>query len=277
MKKFLLCLMFTGGLYAQTDSLPQNQWIPIGVAGINLNQVSLSNWTQGGENAVSFTLLGNFGLDYFSDPWQFKNNLKLAYGRTKLGSDDFRTNDNELYLETILSRAIGLAVDPYVSNTIRSVIGNGYKYDDSTFQTAAFFDPGYITQSIGFTYNKLKNFSTRLGVGFQETITDKFRYYSDDPETQDEIESFKFDTGIESVTEIEQAVMENMFIKSSLRLFSRFNSMDVWDVRWDNTLTAKVNNYVNVNFNFLLIHEISQTRKTQLKEALQLGLTYNLF
>jgi len=26
-----------------------------------------------------------------------------------------------------------------------------------------------------------------------------------------------------------------------------------------------------------LIHEISQTRKTQLKEALQLGLTYTLF
>lgn len=277
MKKYLLYLVFTAGLYAQTDSLPQNQWIPIGVAGINLNQVSLSNWTQGGENAVSFTLLGNFGLNYFSDPWQFKNNLKLAYGRTKLGSDDFRTNDNELYLETILSRAIGLAVDPYVSNTIRSVIANGYKYDDSTFQTAAFFDPGYITQSIGFIYNKLKNFSTRLGIGFQETITDQFRYYSDDPETQDEIESFKFDTGIESVTEIEQAVMENMFIKSSLRLFSRFNSMDVWDVRWDNTLTAKVNNFVNVNFNFLLIHEISQTRRTQLKEALQLGLTYNLF
>jgi hypothetical protein len=71
--------------------------------------------------------------------------------------------------------------------------------------------------------------------------------------------------------------MENMFLNSSLRLFSRFKSMDVWDVRWDNTLTAKVNNYVNVNFNFLLIHEISQTRKTQLKEALQLGLTYNIF
>jgi hypothetical protein len=47
--------------------------------------------------------------------------------------------------------------------------------------------------------------------------------------------------------------------------------------RRDNTLTAKVNNYINVNFNFLLIREIGQTRKTQLKEALQLGLTYNLF
>jgi len=277
MKKFLLFFLLSAGLYAQTDSLPQNQWIPAGVAGLNLNQVSLSNWTQGGENAVSFTLLGNFGLNYFSNPWQFKNSLKIAYGRTKLGGGDFRTNDNELYLEDILSRSIGIAVDPYISNTIRTVIANGYKYDDSTFQTAAFFDPAYITQSLGFTYNKLKGFSTRLGIAFQETITDQFKYYSDDPETQDKIESFKFDTGIESVTEVAQVVMENLLINSKLRLFSRFNSLDVWDVRWDNTLTAKVNEYVNVNFNVLVIHEISQTRKTQLKEALQLGLTYTLF
>jgi len=277
MKKFLLFFILTAGLYAQTDSLPQKQWLPSGVAGLNLNQVALSNWTQGGENAISFTLLGNFALNYFSDPWQFKNSLKLAYGRTKLGSDNFRTNDDELYLENFLSRSIGWAVDPYISNAIRTVIGNGYKYEDSTFQTSAFFDPAYITQSLGFTYNKLKGFSTRLGIAFQETITDKFKYYSDDPETPDEIESFKFDTGIESVTEVEQVVMENMLLNSKLRLFSRFDSFDVWDVRWDNILTAKVNEYINVNFNVLLIHEISQTRKTQLKEALQLGLTYTLF
>jgi hypothetical protein len=277
MKKFILYCILASGLYAQSDSLPQKQWLPSGVAGLNLNQVALSNWTQGGENAISFTLLGNFGLNYFSDPWQFKNSLKVAYGRTKLGSDDFRTNDNELYLENFLSRSVGWTVDPFISNTIRTVVGNGYKYDDSTFQTAAFFDPAYITQSLGFTYNKLKNFSTRLGIAFQETVTDQFRYYSDDMETPDEIESFKFDTGIESVTEIEQVVMENMLLKSILRLFSRFDSFDVWDVRWDNIITAKVNEYVNVNFNVLVIHEISQTRKTQMKEALQLGLTFALF
>lgn len=277
MKKFLLYFILTSGLYAQTDSLPQKQWLPTGVAGLNLNQVALSNWSQGGENAISFTLLGNFGLNYFSDPWQFKNSLKVAYGRTKLGSDEFRTNDNELYLENFLSRSVGWFVDPYISNTIRTVLGNGYKYDDSTFQTAAFFDPAYITQSLGFTYNKLQGFSTRIGIAFQETITDQFKYYSDDPETQDEIESFKFDTGIESVTDFEQLVMENLLYNSKLRLFSRFDSFDVWDVRWDNILTAKVNEYINVNLNVLVIHEISQTKKTQMKEALQLGFTYSFF
>jgi hypothetical protein len=64
---------------------------------------------------------------------------------------------------------------------------------------------------------------------------------------------------------------------SFLRLFSRFNSLDVWDVRWENLITAKINDYFNVNFNMVLLHEISQTRKTQFKEALQLGFSYSLF
>jgi hypothetical protein len=50
----------------------------------------------------------------------------------------------------------------------------------------------------------------------------------------------------------------------------------VWDVRWDNTITAKVNSYVNVSLNALVIHEIAQTRRTQLKETLALGFTYRI-
>jgi hypothetical protein len=60
-------------------------------------------------------------------------------------------------------------------------------------------------------------------------------------------------------------------------LFSRFNTLDVWDVRWDNTIAAKVNNYITVNFNVVLVHEISQSRKTQFKEALNIGIVYSLF
>ncbi len=71
--------------------------------------------------------------------------------------------------------------------------------------------------------------------------------------------------------------MENIIYKSNLRLFTTLEQPDVWDVRWDNLVNAKVNKYVSVNFNFLLIHMIKQTRRTQIKESLQLGLSYNIF
>ena len=62
-------------LKAQTDSLNTGPWTPSGVAGANLSQIALNNWTQGGENALSFTIFGNFGLKYESNPWTLTNNL----------------------------------------------------------------------------------------------------------------------------------------------------------------------------------------------------------
>ncbi|MFO7524507.1 MAG: hypothetical protein R6W68_03555 [Ignavibacteriaceae bacterium] len=71
--------------------------------------------------------------------------------------------------------------------------------------------------------------------------------------------------------------MENMQYSTFLRLFSRFTSLDVCDVRWDNIITAKVNKHINVNLAVTLVHELSQSRKTQLKEVLQIGIVYTLF
>lgn len=278
-KLFILLLVLLGNCtFSMSDSLAQSNWFYSGVAGLNISQIALDNWTQGGDNALAFTLLGNFGAKYVDSPWTFNNALKLAFGRTKLGEDEFRTNDNEFYLESILSYSFGWALDPYFSNTVRTVISKGfdYKATPAPIQTSQFFDPGYITQSFGFLYNKIPNFTTRIGIGFQETVTNKFPSYSDDPKTT-KVEKFKFDTGIESVSEVLYNIEENVLYGSKLRLFSRFNEIDVWDVRWDNLVTAQISKYFNVNFNVLLIYEKKQSPKTQLKEALQLGVTYTLF
>lgn len=275
----LLMLLMTTSLFTQTDSLQKSNWSTSAVTGLNISQIALSNWTQGGENSIAWTLLGKVVALYTSEPWSVKNNLKLAFGRTKLGSADYRTNDNEIYLESVLMYDLKWELNPYFSNTVRTVIGTGYNYSSiPAIQTSKFFDPGYITQSLGFNYAVDKVFSSRIGVAIQETFADKFAtMYVDDPKTSDKIEKFKLETGIESVTEGNYPFAENMLASSKLRLFSRFNSLDVWDVRWDNTITAQINKYFNTNLNILLIYEKSQSLKTQVKQALQLGITYNLF
>jgi len=280
MKKFILTVpvlfILTTNLSAQQDTIIFYKWVPKVVTGLNLSQISLSNWTQGGEDAISWTFLGNGSLSYRTELWHFKNDLKLAYGRTKLGSANFRTTDNELYLESVISRNIGWPIDPYFSNTVRTALAAGFNYDTNPpIEIANFFDPGYLTQSLGFIYDKTPGFSTRLGFAVQEIITNEFTFYSDDTSTI-KIEKIKVETGIESVTTAEYTVMENILLKSKLRLFSRFESFDIWDVRWDNAIAAQVNEYVNVSFVFLLVYEEAQIRKTQIKEALQLGITYTI-
>ena len=281
MKYLTILLFFTFisiNSFAQIDTTLHPGWNPSGVAGLNLSQIAFSNWTQGGDNSIAWTFFSNFGFHYLAKPWQLKNDLKLAYGRTKLGNADYRTNDNELYLVSVLSYSIGWVVDPYFSNSVRTSVAPGYDYTKTPAEEiAAFFDPGYLIQSLGFSYDKNKNFNTRLGLALQEIITNKFTQYSDDPDTKNKIEKFKLETGLESLTGTKYALQDNLLLSSQLTLFTRFKALDVWDVRWDNTITAVVNNYINVNLNALLIYQKSQSPKTQFKEALQIGLKYTLF
>lgn len=280
MKLLIMLLSFLDLSFAATptDTTRTNGVYYSGVAGANASQISFTNWSQGGENSLTWSVFGDFGLKYVSDSLVVINNLKLSYGKTKTGDAAYKTNNNEIYLETVFLYRMGWQIDPYFSNTVRTVITKGYDYSKPTaIPISNFFDPGYVTQSIGFSYNKIQGFSTRLGIAGQEVFTDNYRNYSDKPETATKIEAFKFETGLESVSEGKFNLQENLLFTSKLRLFTRFEHIDVWDVRWDNTITAKITSLVNVNLNVLMIYEKAQTLKTQLKEALQLGITYTLF
>ena len=172
---------------------------------------------------------------------------------------------------------MGWDVDPFFSNSIRTPITAGYNYKVEPFQKKAdFFDPGYIIQSIGFSYDKHALFQTRLGFAVQETFTNKYRQYTDDPGTK-KVEAFKLETGFESVTSFQQTIFDNMIAKSSLRLFTRFENLDVWDVRWDSSIIAKVNDFLNVNFDYLLIYKKTQSLDIQVKQTLQVSFIYTIF
>ncbi|MHB9013863.1 MAG: DUF3078 domain-containing protein, partial [Ignavibacteriaceae bacterium] len=53
-------------LFGQKDTAKFIGWIPKAIAGLNISQLALSNWTQGGENSLTWTITGNLGYNYQS-------------------------------------------------------------------------------------------------------------------------------------------------------------------------------------------------------------------
>lgn len=248
-----------------------------GLTGLNVSQISFVNWSQGGENSLTWSVFGDFAAKFVEDSLLVYNHLNIVYGKTKTGENAFKTNNNEIFFETIFLYRMGWQIDPYLSNNVRTVITKGFDYSKNPPQQISnFFDPGYVTQSIGFSYNKLFGFSMRLGIALQEVFTNKFRNYSDKINTKTKVEAFKLETGVESVSEAKYEIMENITYSTRLRLFTRFEHIDVWDIRWDNTFKAKINSLFNVNLTTLLVYEKAQSVKTQFKEALQLGVSFNI-
>jgi hypothetical protein len=277
MKKSVAFFMFFSTLITQGQSLDtlKNNWKPSLVLSAGINQIAFSNWAQGGENSTAWSYLIDFHYDKTGNDLVFKNQIKVTYGRSKTGAGEYKTTDNDLYMEDLASYNVGWAVNPFFSNAVRTQLAPGYNYNNTpSKQIADFFDPGYVTQSIGFNYDKYPNIITRLGMGLQEVFTNNFRKYSD-PENLEK--TFKFETGIESVTDFKYKLDNNIEYTGKFRLFSQFNRLDVWDVRFDNMIIAKINKYISVNFTYLLIYEKDQTPLTQTKEGLQFGVTYAVF
>jgi hypothetical protein len=261
----------------EEEKKPVHGWTHSVVSGLTLTQVSYTNWAQGGENAFAWTatLEGKSVNDEEKTNWA--TSYKLAFGQTRLGSQGLRKTDDKIELETILTFKMGTYINPYAGATFKSQFATGYKFDDSGNKDAVsrFMDPGYVTQSAGVGYQPLPEVKTRLGAALRETFTSDFIRYADDPLTPD-IEKVRVEGGLEFVTDVEWKLEDNLLFTSKLEMFSAFKTMDEVVIRLDNSLTAKVNKYVNVILNVQLINERRINPRTQVKETMAIGLSYTI-
>jgi hypothetical protein len=207
---------------------------------------------------------------------EWVNNYRFSFGQARLGDQGIRKTDDKIDFESILTYKFGLYINPYAAATFKSQFAKGFVYPGGV-ETAVskFFDPAYLTQSVGVGYKPNAHFRTRFGVGVREIITSQFTQYADDPTTI-AIEKTKVDGGLESVTDVEFPLDDNILFTSKLEMFDAFTAMDEVIIRNDTNFLAKVSKYITVNLNFQIINEKRVSPRSQIKEALQLGLSYTL-
>ena len=258
------------------DTTKKMGWNYSLISGLNLTQAAFRDWASGGEDALAYAINTLGTAEHVAEHTQWSNQLKMVFGQSRLGNKSLRKTDDEIYFESLLIYRIWEKINPYASFTLRSQFAPGFVYTDtSSTQTSAFFDPGYLTQSVGMAYQPSSMFTTRLGVGMREVVTSRYPVYADDPETI-EIEKTSVEGGLESITTLDWPFAENMTLNSRLELFSPFSTPDEIIVRFDNIVAAKVNKYIVVTFNLQLVNDVTVTRRTQVKETLALGFSYNI-
>lgn len=273
----LLIILFVFSVKAQEipDSMLY-KWNPSLTAGFNFSQVSFSDWAKGGENAIAWNSYVNFGLVYKSEHWVFKNQLRAIFGRTQAGDQPNKQNENEIFMENLVARDLGWIFKFAASNTFLTQITTGYNYKvDPAPKISDFFDPAYITQGIGLLYDKSEYVQTRFDLAAREIISNEYYFEADDPTTA-EIEKFKFDLGLNSVTDLKIPIAENVLYVSKLSLFSPFKKLDIWDIRWESLLTAQVNKWLATNLSVVLVYDEDQIKRTQIRQAFQLGLVFSI-
>ncbi len=248
------------------------------ITGAEVDQVAFSNWAAGGQSAIAASLTLNTSLMLLTPTWEMKHRLTIAYGRTKNGNQPSAVTVNQLFFESIYTLTLGWETNPFVSMDISTQVGPGYDYSQNPpIQISDFLDPAYLTQSMGLAYGVKKILNTRIGIGLNEVYARRFLSYAKALAQSAGTKALTIRTGIESVSSLHLRCGRRLVLNSNLRLFSAFDRLTVWDVRFDNTLTASVDKYVNVNLSVLTVYQKAISPKTQIREGLNLGIVCRMF
>jgi hypothetical protein len=282
----VLCLTaFTGRISAQTPAPPAPDssrwgWKHSIVSGLNLTQVSIKDWAQGGENALAWTVRLD-GLSRLNDTsFVWGNSYKMSYGQAKIGRETTRKTEDRLELESVFTYKLGTDVNPYLGATLKTQFAEGVMIDANGIATpiSKFFDPAYLTQSAGFGYRPSPAIKIRLGAALREIITSTYTIYANDPSTPvDQRVKTRVDGGVESVTDAELKLDDNLLFRSKLELFTPVRRIREVTMRMDNTVTANVSKYVVVILNVQLISDPNTSTRMQEKEVLALGLSFTIY
>ncbi|RMH61334.1 MAG: DUF3078 domain-containing protein [Calditrichaeota bacterium] len=268
----VMVLTATSLLMAQEDKKPAYGWKNSVVGDLNFTQNAFDNWQQGGENSWSWALNINAKFENDQEKYNWSNSGKLALGQTQIGDADPRKAADEIKVESVYTYKLGVLINPYISGALLTQATKGYTYDPKV-AVSDFFDPAYLTESVGVGFKPNEIIKTRLGAALKQTLTNTYTGYADDPATTT-IEDFKNEIGAESVTDINWKVSERILYVGKLGMFTNFEGLNTVDVDWDNTFSAMVSEIIKVSFNIRLYYDRDVSPKRQLKQTLAVGLSY---
>lgn len=257
MKKTILiicifCLI--NSLFAQNDTL----WRKGGLIALNFSQVSLTNWSAGGQNSISGNGLINYFSNYKKGKNAWDNNLDLGYGLMLQGKNpSMIKSDDRIDLTSKYGRQ-GSKNWYYTGLfNFRSQFSNGYSYPNDSVVISKFLSPGYVLLAPGMDYKPNDHFSL-----FLSPATVRFLIVADNLLSSQG--AFGVDSGKHVKTEAGAFIKATfkkdlnavLNLQTSLDLFSNyFDHSERIDVNWQALLLLKVTKYISASLSLHLLYD----------------------
>jgi len=266
-------------IYSQENQEQEEIWKKQIMTGFIINQVSYSNWVKGGENALSWTANVDMRFEKDDTKANWSTVGKFAFGQTKQQNLETRKSVDKIDISSDYIYKYKKDLNPFFGGSILTQFSTGYDHSKTPkIPKSNFFDPVYIQQSAGAGFLFNSSLKTKIGVAIREIISKSYGKwgYTDNPDTP-EIEKYKIEKGITSITTVYKKIAENLLIDSKLEMFSRLDGIKNVDINFENTITAQIVKYIAVKFEMLLYYDRDISKTIQTKQTLGMGFTFNLF
>jgi hypothetical protein len=263
---------------AQTDTV--RYWKTGGFTSLLFNQVSLSNWSAGGEDAISTTLLLNLYANYKKDKIVWDNSLDLGYGLMKSGGNKSRKNEDKIDFVSKFGRQAFKHVYYSCLFNYRTQFTEGFNYPNDSVVVSKFNAPAYISISLGLDFKPNDYFSLYFSpaAGKFTLVNDKVLsdagFYGVEPGKK-----VRSEFGASINVKFQKDVIKNVNVLSKLVLFNNYTDKDKSnrsniDVNWEVMVNIKANKYLTTSIFTNLIYDQNVIKKTQFKEVFGIGVSY---
>lgn len=263
-----------------------NYWSTQTTVGINVNQAAFSNnWSGGGVNSLALGGQYLYKAEYKKQNKNYITQIDLIYGRLKNKGQLERKSNDRIFIDNKAALQISKSWYFFGSLSFESQFDLGYSYSKDVvgneIRTAIsnFMAPGYVTESVGFEYKPINYFSLRLGTGTaRQTFMLDTNLYKNNPKNFGVPlgKNFRNELAFQVVANFEKDIAKNINLKSRYLIFAAYDKVNNIDQRFDVTLTAKVNKYINVMINGIWLYDDDFSNTLQTSQGMSLGVVYNI-
>jgi len=274
-------------------------WQVVWMGGLNGAQAAYNNWSGGGANSISVTISTVFGLRYRKDKFAYAMDTNLKYGKARIAEEGTRKTDDRIAINNKFSYQFNnekWSVFANVNFSTQFDRGFDYGSGNSKKLISSFFSPAYFTQIAGVAFTPVGYFSAQAGVAMKETIvandalTERYGLYhtvvnkSSSPFFPGQYgvysrkpDNFRFEPGYSTGLFFEKTLFSNIKLVSSAETFTNLQkSIASTDVHFSNELVGKINDFMNMSFQFVMIYDDDYSKKVQVKQVLSAGLSVTL-
>jgi hypothetical protein len=265
-------------------------WKKGGMASLSFSQTSLSNWSGGGDNAISTNVQLNLFANYTKAKNAWDNTLKLEYGLLKQGDAGTRKSIDKIDFVTKYGHQASKKWYYTALLDFKTQFAKGYNYakneGESDVKVSNFMAPAYLLLSLGMDYKPNETFSAYLS-----PVTGKTTIVNDDELSDagafgvDTGDKMRYELGALSKLTLKKSIAKNVDLKSTLDLFTAYSdTFGNIDVNWDLMINMKVNEFLTASINTTLVYDddveyvnkegVNKGVKVQFKEILGIGLSY---
>lgn len=255
-------------------------WVATWSTGLNGAQASYDNWSQGGVNTISVTASTVFNAKYRQDRFAYAFSTNLKYGKAQLEGEGTRKTDDRIAVNNKFSYQFTNTNWNFFANiNFNTQFDQGFDYNvpdgEDPILLSNFFAPAYFTQIAGVAYSPSDYFSAEAGLATKETIvsdTQLAERYGLEPG-----ETFRFEPGYSLAMNFEKEIFSSVRLNSSVETFTNLQRhVDNTDVNFSNELIGKINDVMNMSFQFVVIYDSDFSRQVQIKQVLSAGLSYDI-